>query len=83
MTWFFCKNNGHGCERNFTGWYSGELGWEMGQHIILDEDHDCFGKLTNQFTSEGSPIFLSNISVVYFQEQIGVVLKMIIFSYMA
>ena len=34
-----------------------------------DEDHDCFGKLTNQITSEGSPIFVPNISVVYFQEQ--------------
>ena len=55
----------------------------MGQQIISDEDHDCFGKLTNQFASEGSPIFLPNISVVYFQEQIGFVLKMIIFSYMA
>ena len=43
----------------------------MGQQIISDEDHDCFGKLTNQFGSEGSPIFLPNISVVYFQEQIG------------
>ena len=43
----------------------------MGQHIISDEDHDCFGKLIDQFTSEGSPIFLPNISVVYFQEQIG------------
>ena len=29
------------------------------------------------------PYFLPNISVVYFQEQIGFVLKMIIFSYMA
>ena len=64
----FCKN-GHGCERNLTGRYSGELGWEMGQQIISDEDHDCFGKLTNQFTSKGSPILLSNNSVVYFQEQ--------------
>ena len=43
----------------------------MGQQIISDEDHDCFGKLTNQFASEGSPIFLPNISVVYFQVQIG------------
>ena len=55
----------------------------MGQQIITDEDHDCFGKLTNQFVSEGSTIFLPNISVVYFHEQIGFVLKMIIFSYMA
>ena len=43
----------------------------MGQQIILDEDNDCFRKLTNQFASEGSPIFLPNILVVYFQEQIG------------
>ena len=55
----------------------------MGQQIISDEDHDYFGKLTNQFALEGSPIFLPNIAVVYFQEQIGFVLKMIIFSYMA
>ena len=48
-----------------------------------DEDHDCFGKLTNQFASEGCSIFLPNISVGYFQEQIGFFLKMIIFSYMA
>ena len=44
------------------------IGLGMGQQIISDEDHDCFGKLTNQFTSEGSPIFVPNISVVYFQE---------------
>ena len=43
----------------------------MGQQIISDEDHDCFGKLTNQFTSEGSPIFVPNTSVVYFQEQVA------------
>ena len=29
----------------------------MGQQIISDEDHDCFGKLTNQFASKSSPIF--------------------------
>ena len=76
----FCKN-GHVCERNFTGWYSGELGWEMGQQIISDEDHNCFGKLTNQFASEGSPIFLPTRSD--FLRTTRFVLKMIIFSYMA
>ena len=55
----------------------------MDQQIISDKDHDRFGKLTNQFALEGSPTFLPNILVVYFQEQIGFVLKMIIFSYMA
>ena len=43
----------------------------MGQQIISDKDHDCFENLTNQFASKGSPIFLPNISVVYFQEQLG------------
>ena len=39
----------------------------MGQQIISDEDHACFGKLTNQFASESSPIFLPTRSVVYFK----------------
>ena len=30
----------------------------MVQQITSDEDHDCFGKFSNQFDSEGSPIFL-------------------------
>ena len=55
----------------------------MGQQIISDEDHDCFGKLTNQFTSEGSPIFLPTRSVVYFSRTTRFVLKMINFSYMS
>ena len=37
----------------------------MGQQIISDEDHDCFGKLTNQFASEGSPIFLPNFGSIF------------------
>ena len=37
----------------------------MGQQIISDENHDCFGKLTNQFASEGSPIFLSNLGSIF------------------
>ena len=58
-------------------------GIALGQQIISDEDHDYFGKLTNQFTSEGSPIFLPTCSVVKFSRTTGFVLKMIIFSYMA
>ena len=50
----------------------------MGQQIILDEDHDYFRKLTNQFASEGSPIFLSNLGSI-FSRTTGFVLKMIIF----
>ena len=40
----------------------------MGQQIILDEDHDCFGKLANQFTSEGSPIiFTDTFGSIFFK----------------
>ena len=59
------------------------IGLGDGPTDLLEEDHDCFGKLTNQFASEGSPTFLPNISVVYFQEQMGFVFKMIIYSYIA
>ena len=38
---------------------------------------NCFGGLSNIFSSEGYPIFYRN-SVVCFQEQIAFVLKMII-----
>ena len=37
----------------------------MVQHIISDEDHDCFRKFPNQFTSEGSPIFLPKLGSVF------------------
>ena len=61
------------------------------KHLV---DTDMLGGNTNQPTNSprkahqpihlrGYPIFLPNILVVYFQEQIGFVLKMIIFSYMA
>ena len=71
----FLKNE-HGCERNFIGWFSGEWGWETVQHIILDEDHDCFGKFSNTFASEGSPIFLPKLSSV-FSRTTSFVLKMV------
>ena len=48
----------------------------------FDEDHDCFGKFSNTFASEGSPIFLPNFGSV-FSRTISFVLKMIFFSYMA
>ena len=51
----------------------------MGQQIILDEDHDCFGKLTNQFSLEGSPIFFTDTFGSVFSRTTSFVLKMIIF----
>ena len=73
----FLKNE-HGCERNFRGWIFGEWGREMVQQIISDEDHDCFGRFSNTFASEGSPIFLPTFGSV-FSKTTSFVLKMIIF----
>ena len=55
----------HGCERNFTESFFGELGWEIVQQIISDEDHDCFRKFPNQFASKGSPLFYRNLAVCF------------------
>ena len=72
----------HDCERNFHGRFSGELGWEMVQQIISDEDHDCFGKFSNRFDSEGSPIFLSKLGSVFSRTK-SFCFENGIFSYMA
>ena len=50
----------------------------MGQQIISDEDHDCFGSSPTNSPRRVVPSFY-RISVVYFQEQQVFVLKMIIF----
>ena len=48
----------------------------MVQEIISDEDHDCFGKFSNTFASEGSPIFLPKLGSV-FSRTTSFVLKMV------
>ena len=35
------------CERNFDGRFFEELPWRVVQQITSDEDHDCFGALSN------------------------------------
>ena len=72
----------HDCERNFDGRFSGELGWEMVQHITSDEDHDCFGKFSYQFDSKGSPIFLPKLGSVFSRTK-SFCFENGIFSYMA
>ena len=54
------NKNKNVCERNFDERFSGELGWETAKQITSGEDHDCFRKFSNEFDSEGSPIFLPN-----------------------
>ena len=50
------NKKGNGCERNFNGRFSGELGWEIIQQFTSEEPMNCFRELSNKFTSEGCPI---------------------------
>ena len=45
--------------------FFGEWGLGTVQQVISDEDHYCFGKFSNTFTSEGSPIFLPTFGSVF------------------
>ena len=59
----------NGCERNFNGRFSGELGWEIVQQFTSEEPMNCFGELIQQILLGGfSKRFYRN-SVVCFQEQ--------------
>ena len=71
------NKNENVCERNFDGRFFRELCWEIVQQFTSEEPMNCFGGLSNRFTSEGCPILYRN-SVVCFQEQIAFVLKTVI-----
>ena len=62
------KKNENGCERNFNGRFSGELGWEIVQQFTSEEPMNCFGKLSNKFALEGCPIDFTE-TIVCFREQ--------------
>ena len=51
-------------------------------NYTLEKPMYCFGRFSNTFTSEGSPIFLPNSGSV-FSRTTSFVLKMMFFSYMA
>ena len=55
----------------------------MVQQIISDEDHDCFGRFSNTFTSEGSPIFFYRYFGSIVSKTTSIVLEKDVFSYMA
>ena len=50
------KKKENGCERNFNGRFSGELGWEIIQQFTSERPINCFEELSNKFASEGCPI---------------------------
>ena len=49
------------CERNFDGRFFGELCWEIVQQFTSERPMNCFERLSNRFSSEGSPICLPNL----------------------
>ena len=55
----------NGCERNFYGRFSRELGWEIVQQFTLEEPMNCFRDLSNKFASEGSPIYLPKFGSMF------------------
>ena len=52
-------------ERNFYGRFSGELSWEIVQQFTSEEPMNCFGELSNKFASEGSPIYLPKLDMMF------------------
>ena len=57
--------NENGCERNFNGIFSGELGWDIVQQFTSEEPMNCLGELSNKFVSEGSPIYLPKLGMMF------------------
>ena len=55
----------NGCERNFNGGFSKELGWEIVQKFTSEEPMNCFGDLANIFASKGSPIHLPKLGSTF------------------
>ena len=52
-------------ERNFDGRFFGELCWEIVQQFTSDGPMNCFGGLSNRFTSEGSPKYLPKLGSMF------------------
>ena len=55
----------NGCERNFKGRFLKNFLGELSNNSSRRLTHDCFGKITQQFTSEGSPIHLPQLGSTF------------------
>ena len=54
-----------GCERNFKGRFSEELPCRVVNSSSRRLTHDCFEKMIQQFSSEGSPIYLLKLGMMF------------------
>ena len=71
----------NGCERNFYGRFSRVLGWEIVQQFTSEEPMNCFGELSNKFASEGSPIYLPKLGMMFSRTK-TFFLKIVFFSHL-
>ena len=62
MTW---KKNENGCERNFKEDFSKNCFGELSNSSSRRLTHDYFGKITQQFTSEGCPIEFTKLGMMF------------------
>ena len=55
------NKNENVCEKNFDRRFSEESCWEIVQQFTSQGPMNCFGGLSNRFSSEGCPIYLPNL----------------------
>ena len=55
----------NGCERNFKEDFPKNFLGEWSNSSSRRLTHDCFGKMIQQFTSEGSPIYLPKLGMMF------------------
>ena len=73
----------NGCERNFNGRFSRELGWEIVQQFTLEEPMNCFGELSNKFSLKGCPIYLPKLGSTFLRTKIFCFENSVFFSLLA
>ena len=56
------KENENGCERNFKKYFPKNCLGEWSNSSTQRLTHDCYGKMIQQFASEGCPIYLPKLS---------------------
>ena len=55
----------NGCERNFKEYFPKNCLGELSNSSSRRRTHDCFEKITQQFASEGCPIYLPKLDSVF------------------
>ena len=57
------EKNENGCERNFKEDFPKNCLGELSNSSYRRRTHDCYEKITQQFTAEGCPIYLLGLGM--------------------